>query len=497
MSSPPSVLGTPRTSVGTAQLVRLLASRPNGRPAYRSLADALRTLVLDGRVPLAARLPAERELAAALSLSRTTVTAAYEALRAEGFLASRRGSGSWTTLPAGREVPSAGISPVDSCHGVPGGPDGAPRVIDLGIASLPAPEPWLSAAVAAAADELGGYLGSHGYFPMGLPVLREAVARRYTERGVPTTPDQILVSNGAAAGLSLVLGQLLGPADRVAVDSPGYANALQAVQRVARPVPVALAEEGWDLAAWARVLREAAPRLAYLIADFHNPTGRLMPEEQRERLVSLARAAGTVLVVDETMAETALHDGPLPRPVAAYDRAGGTVVAVGSAGKTFWGGLRIGWVRAAPELVRAIAAQRSSTDVASPVLEQLVVRRLLVDHLPQLLAARRPRVRAQRDALVAAVREHLPGWTFTVPDGGLSLWARTDGVSGSGLAGAADRWGVRVAAGPRFGVDGTLERFVRLPFTLPAAVLREAVVRLAGAGGSVVSGVDGEDVRVA
>ncbi|MQS05390.1 GntR family transcriptional regulator, partial [Streptomyces alkaliterrae] len=106
-------------SVGAIQLSRLLESQrpaaPNGNrrtPAYRALADGVRVLVLEGRVPVAARLPAERELAAALRVSRTTVAAAYEALRAEGFLESRRGAGSWTSVPAGNPVPARGLEPL-------------------------------------------------------------------------------------------------------------------------------------------------------------------------------------------------------------------------------------------------------------------------------------------------------------------------------------------------------------------------------------------------
>lgn len=108
------------SAVGAGQLARLLGSqqdRPAGPgtrrpPAYRALADGIRLLVLEGRVPVAARLPAERELALALTVSRTTVAAAYEALRAEGFLESRRGAGSWTAVPAGNPLPARGLEPL-------------------------------------------------------------------------------------------------------------------------------------------------------------------------------------------------------------------------------------------------------------------------------------------------------------------------------------------------------------------------------------------------
>ncbi|WP_370151031.1 PLP-dependent aminotransferase family protein [Streptacidiphilus sp. EB129] len=465
-----------RSSIGAAQLDRALGDWQQGRDvAYRSLAGSLRSLVLDGRVPVASRLPAERELSSVLGVSRTTIAAAYELLRDEGFLQSRRGAGSWTALPAGRPMPVAGLSPYPTDRG---------GVIDLGVAAMAAAEPWISTAMAAAVDELPCYTGTHGDFPAGLQVLRQAVADRYTRRGLPTVPEQIMVTNGATGAFSLLLRALVGPGDRIAVESPSYANALQAIcLHGARPVPVPLERDGWPLDAWARTLREAGPTLAYVIPDFHNPTGLLMPDHQRRELVALARSAGTRLVVDETLAELLLEPGTvLPAPLAAYDR-NGSVITIGSAGKTFWGGLRIGWIRAAPELIRRIAADRASLDVSSPVLEQLAVCRLLTECLPEVLEYQRARLRAQRDALVDAVRAELPDWTFRLPQGGLSLWVRTEegGLGGSALASAAQGCGVWIGSGPRFGVDGMLERFVRLPFTQPAEVAREAVRRLVAA----------------
>nr|WP_236656582.1 PLP-dependent aminotransferase family protein [Streptacidiphilus jiangxiensis] len=473
--------------MGAAQLDRALGDwqRADAGPAYRALAGGLRTLVLDGRVPVETRLPAERELSTTLGVSRTTVAAAYELLRTEGFLSSRRGAGSWTALPAGRPMPAGGLSPHTA--GVVPGPG---EVIDLGVAAMSAPEPWLTDAMTAAVAELPAWTRTHGDFPAGLTPVRQAVADSYTARGLPTGPEQIMITTGAAGGLSLLLRQLLGPAERVAVESPSYANALQAMRFAGgRAVPVPLLREGWDLDAWARTLRDAAPRLAYLIPDFQNPTGLLMSEDERRALVAAARSTGTLLVADETMVEMCLDPDlatRMPRPLAAFDR-GGSVVTLGSAGKTFWGGLRIGWIRAAPELIRRLATDRASLDVSSPVVEQLAVRHLLSPEvLPEVLAHQRARVRVQRDALVEAVRELLPGWTFRLPQGGLSLWVRNDaGLSGSALATTAERHGVWIGSGPRFGVDGVLERFVRLPFSQPPEVSREAVRRLATAAAAL------------
>ncbi|WP_367132008.1 MULTISPECIES: PLP-dependent aminotransferase family protein [Streptomyces] len=490
------------SSVGAQKLARLLGSQRNretpqggrgtvtplgGRraPAYRSLADGIRLLVLEGRVPVAARLPAERELAAALSVSRTTVAAAYEALRSEGFLESRRGAGSWTAVPAGNPLPTRALDPLP--------PEAAGSVIDLGCAALPAPEPWLGRAVQGALEELPPYAATHGDYPAGLPALRQAVADRYTARGVPTMPEQIMITTGAMGAVAAICRLFAGRGERVAVDSPSYANVLQLMREAgARLVPVAMGDglAGWDLPAWRQVLRDAAPRMAYVIGDFHNPTGALATEEQRRQLVEAARAAGTLLVADETMADLCLEPGlELPRPVCAFDPAGSAVITVGSASKSFWAGLRIGWVRAAPDVIRSLVAARAYADLGTPVLEQLAVTWLMTtDGWDSAVGIRRTTTRESRDSLVAAVRRHLPDWEFTVPRGGLTLWVRTGGLSGSRIAEAGERLGVRVPSGPRFGVDGAFEGYVRLPFTVTGAVAEEAASRLAEAARLVASG---------
>ncbi|WP_326692149.1 PLP-dependent aminotransferase family protein [Streptomyces sp. NBC_01795] len=475
------------------------AAVPTARkvPAYRSLADGLRLLVLEGRIPVATRLPAERELAAALHVSRTTVAAAFEALRADGFLESRRGSGSWTAVPAGKPLPTRGLDPLP--------PDSEGAVIDLGCAALPAPEPHLTQAFQGALAALPPYAHTHGDYPAGLPVLRQALADRYTERGVPTMPQQIMVTTGAMGGVGALARMLAPHGERIAVEHPSYANVLQLLRETgARLVPVPMADRlaGWDLPAWHRTLREAAPRLAYVVADFHNPTGALAGAEQRRELVAAARDSGTILIADETMADLPMGppgstralstDAPecqLPPPMASFDTGGSTVITVGSVSKSIWAGLRIGWVRAAPEVIRSLTAARAYADLGSPVLEQLAVTELLTgDGWEQAVTLRRARARENREALTAALRAQLPDWEFTVPHGGLTLWVRTGGLSGSRIAEAGERVGVRVPSGPRFGVDGAFEGFVRLPFTIAEPLAREAASRLAAAADLVRSG---------
>lgn len=449
-------------------LLRLLGAwraQDSAEPAYRQLAQALRMLVLDGRIGLNVRLPGERELAAALGLSRTTIAAAFDRLRDEGYLESRQGSGSVTRLPPGRvETPTPDID------GVTGD-----NLLNWTHAALPA-APGVGLAYAHAVEALPAYLGDLGYDPLGLPVLRRAIAAHYERRGCPTDPDQIMITNGAQQGFSLLLQWLAGPGDRAVIDHPTYHNAIQALQRAnVVPVPVGLPVHGWDIDAMDAAFRQTAPRFAYIIADFHNPTGRSMDPATRRALVSVAMRTHTPLVIDETMVAMGL-DGSPPPPVACHDPSGRHVITLGSASKIFWGGLRVGWIRADPQTVAALGRIRTTMDMASPVVEQLAVAQLM--DADEGLGPRAAMLRDRRDHLLAQLEQHLPHWQVESPAGGLSLWAELPRAEASALAALAGNHGVRIAAGPRFGVNGAFERFLRLPFTLPQAQLDMGVARL-------------------
>ncbi len=451
------------------QLARLLGSWHGRGPEYVALSGTLRALVTDGRLPLALRLPAERELADALGISRTTVTAAYRLLRESGHLTSRRGAGSWTALPKGGRVGTSGLW----------APGSAPDMIDLGCAAPDAPAE-LADAAREALDDLPRYVTGAGYHPTGLPVLREAVASGFAARGLPTNPEQIMITNGVQHALDLVLRLLTGPGEQMLVESPSYPNALAAFgTRRIRLQTTGLTACGWDHELLLAALRQTRPRLAYLIPDFHNPTGHLMPEALREALPPAAHATGTDLIIDESFVDLPLDGQPVPPPVARFDRHA-RVLTIGGMSKPYWGGLRIGWVRASAPLVQRLSAIRVGVDMAGPVLDQLVATRLLA-RAGTVVAHRRARLAAQRDALVGALHAELPEWRFTVPGGGVALWAELDAPVSSALCRATEELGVRLAPGPRFGLDGTMERFVRLPYTLPEADLVTAVSRIATA----------------
>lgn len=449
---------------GAQSLVRLLGhwqESTSRTPIWRQLAEALRLLILDGRLALETRLPGERELAAALNISRTTVASALGQLREEGYLYSRQGSGSRIALPE-RPVEAA-AKQTD------------PLSVNLAVAALSA-GPEIHQAYSQALKIMPEHLSNTGYDQQGLPLLREAIARRYSERGLPTRSDEVMIVNGALSGFALVLRLFTGPGDRVVVDAPTYPMALRAIQGAScRPVSVALPQQGWDCDGLAATIAQTAPRLAWLMPDFHNPTGRCMDSATRQRVADIAAQTRTTLVADETMVDL-WYDAPPPPPLAAFN-PDAPVITIGSAGKSFWGGLRIGWIRASSRTIASLVQARDSLDLGSPLLEQLACCWLL-ENEHRLLPSRRAMLATRRNMCGALMAEYFPHWRFTPPEGGLSFWVELPGMLATLFSVRAESRGIHIGTGTRFGLAGAFDRYLRLPFTLSDDELRSAFTTL-------------------
>ncbi|QZQ56151.1 PLP-dependent aminotransferase family protein [Curtobacterium sp. TC1] len=451
-------------------------------PAYEALSDAIRVLVIDGRVAQGVRLPAERGLAAALGVSRTTVANAYARLRSDGFVVSVRGSGSVVHLPAsliGRPDPERLGGVVDD------------ELLDLRKAAMHS-APGVAEAVERAVRHVPAALAGIGYDTVGDPGLRAAIADRYTERGLPTDPSQVIVTIGAQHAIALLARVLVRRGDAVLVESPTYPHAHEAFREAGgRLVGVPVdARTGWDAAALETTLRRTEPAVAYVMPELHNPTGATMSASTRALLLSVAASVGTTVIADETMGELRIEGAP-SLPLAAADPSGASVVMIGSADKVFWGGLRIGWIRAAPALLQRLLAARPTGDLGTPVLDQLVAREL-VPRTAVVLEARRKSLRQGRDEVVGALRARLPEWDVPSPAGGLTTWVGLGRPVSSALVLAARSEGVVLASGGVFGPDGGFERFLRVPFTMAPAdrgrlvdVLERAWARIGGESAEV------------
>lgn len=188
-------------------------------------------------------------------------------------------------------------------------------------------------------------------------------------------------------------------------------------------------------------------------------------------------ATRTVAIVDEALQATCLDDSvAMPAPFAAHAP---TAITLGSTSKLFWGGLRVGWIRAPRDLVERMIAARVQFDLGTSLFDQLVVCELIDDGAVAEL--RRAQLRQRRDALAQAIRDHLPDWRFRLPQGGLSLWLQLPHGNATRLAADAETAGVHLAPGPVFSVEGGMDQWLRIPYAIPEEQLVQAVARITAA----------------
>jgi DNA-binding transcriptional MocR family regulator len=474
--------GDPALVISTQALADLLGRWPTADGAlYRLLASRIGRLADTGELPAGVRLPPERSLAAALSVSRNTVALAYQVLRDEGMAASRQGSG--TRLVPHRTTPAA----VHRANGFYTGLlTGTAPAFDLSLAAVDcAPQ------VAAALQDPGSVLDEServrltlgtGYLPYGQPDLRAAVAWMLgTFHGIPTTADQVLVTTGAMQALDLLVRCETAPGHAVVTEDPTYPGFIDALYRSgARPVGV----PPGDMGRLANAVTVHRPALAYLTPTHQNPTGLVLPAAERHEVVALARRHPDVTFIDDmTLAEVALTaqrpmDGP--PPLAALAPRLPNVVTVGSFSKTYWGGLRLGWVRAPEGIIARLAAAKATADLGSPPFGQGLIAALVRSSHEEIIAWRAGWARQRYAAMSSALTAFLPDWTWTPPAGGLTIWARRPGDADSGgFTQAALRRGVAGVPGRLLSVTGDRSPWVRLAFTLPPDDLTTAVKTLA------------------
>lgn len=358
------------------------------------LTATVRGAIADGTLPVGATLPATRALAERLGVSRGTVVEAYRRLADEGVVAGHRGGGTRvvataTAAPAGAAIVPRPAPEIDLRPGLPD------------LSAFPRAE-WLRAERAVLADLPASALGYGD--PRGTPQLRTALAGWLTRsRGVRAGPHDVLVVNGVAQGLSLLAQVLRERGERrLAFEDPGSPGTRdQMARRGLEIVPVPVDADGLDVAALAAT---GVPTVLATPAHQY-PTGVVLGAARRRELVAWARGGGLV-VEDDYDAEHRYDRAPVAAVQAlAPDR----VVHIGSVSKTLSPALRLGWVVPPPHLHDALVEAKQWADIATPALAQLVLAHLLdsggFDRHLRLVRARQ---RTRRDALLAALAEHLP-----------------------------------------------------------------------------------------
>jgi DNA-binding transcriptional MocR family regulator len=466
---------------GESGFVSALGSwRDASGPTYFRLARAVISAISCGAVPAGSRVPAERWLSARLGVSRTTIVAAYAHLREEGWLESKHGSGSSTRIPNG----------VAAIRGSQSGANSTPQrvsrvlgaiqrdTIDFRCASLPDLGALTKRVLSFGGDVLSS-VRETGYFPLGLPELRRAVARHVTRWGLPTREEQILVTGGAQQALGLVAALYLRPGDRVAIEDPTHMGAIDVFDGIgARMLPVAIGRDGVRVDALRQTIEKERPQLISLVPTFQNPTGTLLPESSRRRVARLCEEFDVPLLENNALGDLGLDLTP-PPPIAAFSQDA-SILLVGSLSKLVWAGLRIGWIRAAEPLIARLASLKTIADYGTSVLSQAAALKFFRD-ADRIRGLRQRQMRERRSQLFLELDRLLPSWSYSRPAGGPSAWIRLPRGSAVEFALLALRYGVSVLPGDVFSLSGGFSEYLRLPFMLEPDVIREGVSRLARA----------------
>jgi DNA-binding transcriptional MocR family regulator len=455
--------------------------RAGGGPRARRLAETLRAAIDQGRLPAGTRLPPERTLAARIGVGRGTVATAYATLARAGLVVRRQGRGTEVAGGDGALGSGRAAELATSLHRnllFRGLGEGPAEAIDLLASCAPPGAPVRAAIAAALADvDLDELATDQGYHPLGLPPLRRAVAEHLTARGLPTDEDEILVTGGAQQAISLVASSVCRPGQLVVLEDPTFPGAIDAFRTAGtRVLTVPVRDTGADVELLRATLAGSDVTAVYVMPTFQNPTGAVMPEAARRDLARLSHATGVPIVEDDVLAGLALGGDP-PPPLAAFDRRA-PIISLGSLSKLFWGGLRIGWIRASPAAIAQLGRLKAVSDLGTSLLSQAVAIGLLRD-VTRIEDIRRGELDDRLAVLSASLEQQLPDWSWNAPLGGLALWARLPEGSATELAHVARRHGVAIVPGSVMSPTGSHDDFVRLPIDHEPHVLEEGIRRLA------------------
>jgi DNA-binding transcriptional MocR family regulator len=412
-----------------------------------------------------AKLPSVRKCAAALKVSPSTVVDAYERLVIEGAIHSRPGSGFYVASQAAplslTEIGPKVDRAVDPFWVSRQSLEASDGVLKPGCGWLPPswlPEQGIRKALRSLSRAEGPVLADYGS-PLGLPALRQLIARRMAEKSIDCSSEQIVLTESGTQALDLLCRMLLEPGDTVLVDDPCYFN-FQALLRAhrARLVGVAYTQHGPDIALFEKALAEHRPRLYITNSAIHNPTGAVLSPVLAHKVLKLADQFGLTIIEDDLFADFERVAAPRLAAFDGLDR----VISIGSFSKTISASARCGFVAARPEWIDGLIDLKIATSFGGGRLNAELVMAVLSD------GGYRKHMEALRNRLAAAMSsvsgrlKALGIEPWLLPEAGMLLWCRLpDGVDAAELARAAVAEDVVLAPGNVFSVSQTAGSFMR------------------------------------
>jgi DNA-binding transcriptional MocR family regulator len=450
---------------------------------FEVLAHDIAESILNGVLQPGDRLPSVRQACASRDISPSTVFRAYYVLEAQGLIEARERSGYFVAVGTRRCPPEPEPEPAPSPDA-----DSLPLAVSDGVFAV------LETTMVRDVVPLGSAFPSPSLFPMatlarmmsrsvqtldpwatlddltpGSARLRRQIALRYLIDGLQVHTDDIIITNGALEALNLCLMAVTRPGDTVLIESPTFYAALQSIERnglhaIAVPTHP---REGIDLAATERALERHRPKACWLMTNFQNPLGSLMPDEKKRALVELLARYQVPLIEDDVYGE--LYFGAKrPMPAKAFDQHG-LVMHCSSFSKCLAPGYRVGWV-AAGRFARQVARHKLSTTLTTCAPAQGALALYLeqggYDRHLRLL---RRTLETQQTAFMDAVARHFPAGTrATRPKGGYFLWLEMAlGVDALQVHQQALAHKISVAPGPIFSPHAGFAHCLRLNYGHP------------------------------
>lgn len=448
----------------------LQISRQERLAIYRQIAEQIRTQINNGELPAGSRLPTVRQLAADLGVTRLTVQNAYNRLRDDGLIESVVGRGTFVS----RIVKPERLNEMFGKYLTPGGvlndiydSMNLPNMRSMGLAIA---DPTLFPA-----DEFFSCLTrlrpqAHEllhYGPIaGDPELRVAIAKLLREQKIDAVAGQVLITNGAMQALNLVTRAFTKPGDVVLVEETTFLAVLDLFKMQGlQVITVPMDEDGVLLEPLEQIVRCYRPRLYYTIPTFHNPTGISFSLPRRQALVELAQQYGLLLVEDEIYSLLS-YDMPPPPPLQALSNSE-HIIYVSSLSKMLMPGLRVGYIHAAPPLLKKLTAMRHISDLCGPPMIQRAAAHFIEDgglkrHLKRVL----PIYQGRRNTMMQALQTYMPDQVaWTKPPGGYCCWLTMPRYFAPGdLYRTAWHQGIAITAGEAFSTERADEEHFRLCF---------------------------------
>ncbi|MEM5295055.1 PLP-dependent aminotransferase family protein [Burkholderia sp. JPY481] len=458
---------------------------------YEALATTIAEEIRAGHIPIGSRLPSLRYIIAQHGVSQSTVLRAYYLLEEWGLIRAEERSGFYVTPGAGvqqavsmQAATLAESAKVDISDLVFSVLDAAkhPGIVPLGSA-FPSPLLFPSArllkSLAQGTRSLSPW-STVADLPPGNDHLRRQIVLRYVGTGLSVATEEIVVTNGALEALNLCLMAVTRPGDVIAVESPGFYAALQAIERLdlrAVEIPVDPVT-GLDLDALAVALDKHPIRACWFMTNFQNPTGVTLSVEKKKALVDLLAKREIPLIEDDVYQE--LHfsrDRPLP--AKAFDTKG-LVMHCSSFSKTLAPGYRIGWVAAGRFADRVQRLKLMTTLSASIPVQAGIADYLQYGGYDKHLRKLRNAFKSQLASMDAALRRSLPrDVRWTLPNGGYFLWLQLpNAVDAMALHRRAIAHGISIAPGPIFSATHSFENCIRLNFGHPWDTSIDEAVRV-------------------